>query len=374
MKRGAVGALGAWSVRILAFALLLAPRGSPGATWLGLVDTGQLFVSADAGATWTVRAALPVRDAVSLQARTSSTDLFLATRTGVVYRSEDAGVSWTARSAVPASDLAEMLILNSGAILLAGSTGTLYRSADAGVTFAAFATLTGSNFVSLTRNTDSFLYALTRTGEVYESTDVGSSWTARGALAVSNAVRIRAAGGVLYVLTETGEVARSANGGQDWNFVGTLSQTGMRGLTVDAGELVAATREGHAATSPDGVEWTWRGSLNQLQLVALAVDTPAVSGFDPPASSTGLWMSVPWPNPSRGGAATFAFRLDRGERVELELYDVGGRVVARRAAEVFAAGLQRVRWEPFPVQSGHYVARLRTSAGRTATQRWVVIR
>jgi photosystem II stability/assembly factor-like uncharacterized protein len=64
-------------------------------THFGLVDTGELFASTDAGANWTLRSTLRVRDAVALSAGASSTELFLASETGSIYRSDDAGMSWT---------------------------------------------------------------------------------------------------------------------------------------------------------------------------------------------------------------------------------------------------------------------------------------
>ena len=73
--------------RILAaLALMAAIAAEPAAsaTLLGLVDTGELYSSVNGGVTWTPLATLPVRDAVALAARLTSTDLFMASASGGV--------------------------------------------------------------------------------------------------------------------------------------------------------------------------------------------------------------------------------------------------------------------------------------------------
>ena len=51
-------------------------------TLYSVVSTGQLFASTDQGATWTVRASLPVQDAVGPMAGASASTLFLVARAG----------------------------------------------------------------------------------------------------------------------------------------------------------------------------------------------------------------------------------------------------------------------------------------------------
>jgi len=53
-------------------------------TLFGLINTGELYVSTNQGANWSIRSALPVRDAVALAAGSSSSQLYLASQSGVV--------------------------------------------------------------------------------------------------------------------------------------------------------------------------------------------------------------------------------------------------------------------------------------------------
>ena len=355
--------------------LLLAcvPLPALAVTLFGLIDTGELFSSLDNGVTWTVLSTLPVRDATALGARLSSSDLFLASRSGAVYRSTNAGASWGAVGAISTSDVADMTIRPDGAILLLTSTGAIHRSTDLGANFTALSVLTGANFCSLTFTTPEVrYYALTTTGEVYESVDAGATWAPKGAVAVSNARRIRALQSTLFVLTEAGDVYRSSDAGATWAAVGTLSQVGMRGLVRMGSALAAATREGHLATSADGVSWTWRGSMNQLTLAALASNEPATTGVEPqPEASIG--MGAPSPNPSSGGLSV-QLGFDRETDAQLVLYDIGGRAVARRPPQRFPSGVHSVSWDPQVARPGLYFLGVASGRDPSSTRRWVVVR
>lgn len=344
------------------------------ATLLGLIDTGELYSSANGGVTWTGLSTLPVRDAVGLQARLTTSELYLASRSGIVYQSLNGGASWSGVGTVPASDVEDLLVRIDGALMLLTASGSLYRSTDLGASFTGIAALTASNFVSLTQRTDARLYALTRTGEVYESTDLGVNWIAKSAITVANAVRIRSLGATLYVMTETGDIAKSTDAAASWSVVGTLSQVGMRGLVKNGATLVAASREGHVASSGDGVSWNWQGSINQLQLTALATNTPVTTGVEEPPLGGSHALGAPYPNPSQDGAGVFPVRLEREEAVALELCDLTGRVVARRGPELLPAGLHQVTWNPGVRRAGLYFARLHGESGSSAKRRWVVLR
>ena len=341
------------TLRALCAAVLLSwlPSAAPAATLYGLIDTGELFSSADGGVSWSPVSTLPVRDAVALAARLSASDLFLASRSGSIYRSMDAGANWAGVGAITASDLEDLAIRPDGVLLALTATGSLYASADLGASFTPQAALTGSNFVSLTYTTPAVkYYALTRTGEVYESLDGGASWIAKSAFIASNAVRLRAVQSSLYALAETGDVWKSDDGAASWTAVGTLSQVGMRGLARNGAALAAASREGHVATSADGAAWTWQGTMNQLTLTALASNEPATTdvGREPEAA---ISMGAPFPNPS-AGALSLSIRLSRGTEISLALHDVSGRLVTRRTQGALTAGPHVLAWNPGGLRSG----------------------
>lgn len=347
---------------------------SHAARLFALVNTGEIFMSADQGISWTIQSTVAVHDAVALQARLSSTDLYMASASGSIYHSADSGLNWNAVGAPPVSDLVDMTIRGDGDIVILTASGDIYRSDDLGATFTPLATLTASNFTSLTSRSDGRLLALTRTGEVYLSTDGGGSWVAEGVITTSEAVRIRSSGTTLHVITSTGDDYRSTDSGATWTAIGTLSQVGTVALAVDNGTLVVATREGHVATSADGTTWTWKGSTNQLTLTALDVDAPAVTGVGQPTAPS-LNVGAPWPNPARGGTAmSLAFTLSAPEAVTLRLVDAAGRLVAERPSEAYGEGTHTVLWDAGLPSSGVYFVRLETAQGLIEARRWVVAR
>lgn len=334
---------------------LLAAGAAHGTTLFGLVDTGELYASANGGANWAIRSTLPVRDAVALAAGASSEELFLASTSGSFYRSDDAGASWSVIGAVPAPDVTA-LASSPARLLLFTSSGTVFASTDGGTSFAAVGAITASDLVSATRM-DGSHFALARSGTVLRSDDDGATWGAIGALATSEAVELVALQGTLYALTASGDIGRSQDSGASWTFVGTLSQVGMTALLASNGELVASTAAGEIAASFSGTGWAWRGAVGQLTVRALANDTPTTTGVED-ARGAGVEFARPSPNPARE-SVTLSVNLPAASRITVGVYDVSGRLVARPLDdEILPAGLTVRRWRPGALEDGVYWARL----------------
>jgi photosystem II stability/assembly factor-like uncharacterized protein len=371
--RVVLGAAASW--------LALAAGPVPASTLLGLVDTGEIFASTDNGVSWNVHATLPVIDAVGIAAGATSSDLYLATESGTVYRSDDAGAGWTAVGAVPASDVTDMCVRPDEAVLLLTESGVVYVSTDQGASFAAQAALTGSNFVSLAIVSSDSLYALTRTGEVALSADGGDSWSTVGTMALSDAVNIRALESILYVLTGTGGIYRSEDRGSTWTPIATLSQVHMAGFAGDGTQLYAAVREGEVAASSDGVTWTWQGTINQLSVMALGTDKPAVSGVEmPPYRPHAFILGQNYPNPFGFGALItyIPFEIKLAGHVELRVYDAEGRLVNALLADELTANTYTIPWRGFDeegraVPAGTYFYELRHGSS-ISSRKAVVVR
>jgi len=363
---------------ILVTTLVLAITSSSAASILvGLVDTGEIYASDDSGASWHLLSTLPIRDAVSLCAGSSDSDLALATRSGAFFVSTDAGLTWSAHSAVAASDVAAMTPTDVGVLVLITESGTIWESTDEGAMFSPIAALPGIDHVSLTRGLSGMLFVLTESGAVFESLDAGISWQAAGAMPISDAVEIVSSGEDLYVLTESGEVWRCIDGDGFWQPAGDLSQVGMSGFVSDgAGCFYAASREGEVAVSSDGETWDWVGAINQLNVTALATDLPVVAvpgGGEVPVPFA---AGAPRPNPVGGAhsALTIPVSLLESDTVRIDCFDARGRWVAGRESEHIGGGdVFDITWEILPLPAGVFFARLSTGSGATASARWVVV-
>jgi hypothetical protein len=86
-----------------------------------------------------------------------------------------------------------------------------------------------------------------------------------------------------------------------------------------------------------------------------------------------LHLGPPVPNPSSGGAR-FSLMLRRADTVQLELFDLRGRRIARRAAESYSsAGWHELKWDPQGLPPGVYLVRLITGSGESAVARWTLL-
>lgn len=355
--------------------ITLGPGQAIAANLFGLLDTGEFYRSMNNGVTWSAIGTIPAHDAVGLAAGATPSELYLASRSGTIYRTTNGGTDWTAIGTVTASDVAGFVLGPYGDVLVLTRTGTLYSSSNQGANFSVVASLTGSDWVSLARGPLGRLYALTETGQVAESQDQGATWTTAGVITMYGAVAIRRSGAELYVLAKTGEVYRSLNYGVSWIPVGALSQGSMSALVELGGQLVAATKEGEVATSSNGASWSWIGTINQLNVMALGTDTPQVTGVETDAAPPRFQVLRPYPNPRVGaGGATFPFVLSKADNVRLELYDVQGRLRAVRLFESMAAGPAAIRWDPPGLTPGAYFVRFVSESGATAQVTWRLVR
>src|SRR5258705_12375368 len=101
-RGGAMSATRFWIALVAGLLLALAGRPASGASVYALIDTGELYVSCDNGATWTPRATLPARDAIGVAAAATPTTLSLVTRSRSAYRgSVGSRHFWTPAAGMP---------------------------------------------------------------------------------------------------------------------------------------------------------------------------------------------------------------------------------------------------------------------------------
>jgi hypothetical protein len=361
-SRAALGA-----ARAAAPLLLVIASAARATTLFGLVDTGELFESAD-GTTWSVRGVLPVRDAIGLVAVSSSAELVLASESGTVYRSTDGGLSWSALATLPAWDVRAIGASGSGDVFLATASGTVFRDTGSGA--VAVGAIPASNVTALTRlGIDTFVLA--ETGEVYRSGDEGVTWSVAGLLPVSNAIAIVALGGDLFALSAEGTVAKCSDLGATWTVVGSLSQVGMTSLLATTDRLYTTTAAGEVASSLDGTGWAWQGAINQLTVRGMAHDSPALGVDGPAAVARPIEFLPVRPNPTRG-AARLLLDLVEAADVTIEVFDAAGRFVDRPLDhERLPKGVTTQLWRPASIAPGAYFVRARFGM-REETQSVVV--
>lgn len=92
------------------------------------------------------------------------------------------------------------------------------------------------------------------------------------------------------------------------------------------------------------------------------------------AKALAFALAAPYPNPASGrGAVNIAFSLPAAADVDLTLYDLAGRAVARPAAGAFAAGEHDIAVPTANLAPGVYILRLKAGAN-TASRKLAVVR
>ena len=90
------------------------------------------------------------------------------------------------------------------------------------------------------------------------------------------------------------------------------------------------TDQEHVAITPQNAAWI----RSEMELGVTAVE---------PVQGAGVSLRMPWPNPS-SGAVRIGFSLARSEKVNVQIFSVDGREVARLARGVWSAGTHEVVW------------------------------
>ncbi|MEO0558774.1 MAG: binary toxin-like calcium binding domain-containing protein [Bacteroidota bacterium] len=251
-------------------------------------------------------------------------------------------------------------------------------------------------------------------GQVYRTTNGGDSWTP--VLRSHNTTDIEFAGGSTWYIPGAwgdtgGRILRSTDDGQTWTniVIPEITDGGRFGVfnssfsTPEVGYL--AVKQGILKTTDAGDTWSldpaFPGKLTRSVRAidtnrAIAVGEPEQGENEPPfillttsggtgsvivsneepaepiASSSRVTLEPNAPNPFRD-RTTVVYTLDAPGDVELAIYDLLGREVARLVDAPQAAGEHRVAFEARGMAPGVYVARL-VMGGEVATRRMTLVR
>jgi hypothetical protein len=103
------------------------------------------------------------------------------------------------------------------------------------------------------------------------------------------------------------------------------------------------------------------------------VNGNGVPGPDSPTILNKFSLSAPYPNPFNP-STRLTFGLPKAGRVELAVYDLNGRQVAKLVDEVKPAGTHRLTWDSNAFPAGVYLMRMETSTGFNAVTKAVLVK
>ena len=195
-----------------------------------------------------------------------------------VFVSTDAGSTWTQRSAVASRRVAQILVSPTDAnrVYVAGESG-FESSADGGATWTTVRAGEVSDAV-IDPNTANTLYINVRSDGLYKTTDGGTTWAklAGGAPSGADADWIRlaigrsgAAGSNLVLAKRSGTLYRSTDGGSNWTTLagshGGVSYhawCNLLAVAPDDDDIILAGGSGYERTSNGGTTWSGLGGLH----------------------------------------------------------------------------------------------------------------
>ena len=247
---------------------------------------GDVFESADAGASWSYKGNAGASNCVAIT--TNNTNLYVITSDGDVSKSTDAvGASWAAPKNCGLSEIVGAQY-NNGVLFVVSEKGTIARISDSdwGSNDWFYSTCGQSGVKCITALQGRILFVATCSGEIFKSTDVGVSW---GSGPISNIHQTGICGltstfdDKLWIVTETAEFATSTDTGETWS---SLTNTGLN--ACDVVDIVSdnldnvfifSSSSGVAKYSAKG--WLWKGNTGQVGIAGAVgkESAPLASGI-----------------------------------------------------------------------------------------------
>ncbi len=224
-----------------------------GSRLVAVVTGGQIYTSADSGATWTARDSNRSWMAVASSADGSK---LVAVANGGIYTSTDFGVSWTFRVAGNWRCVASSA---DGTKLVAGlASGNIFTSTDSGANWTSTSGTSG-NWLALASSGDgTVLLAGYAIGSIYFSIDSGVTWSTYSSSLNCTAVAVAADGGKLVAVVNTGNIYISSDAGNNWVTTGApFTNWTSLAASADGTKLAAGVANGPIFISNNGGV-TWR--------------------------------------------------------------------------------------------------------------------
>lgn len=223
-----------------------------------------------------------------------------------LFVSTDAGASWTQRTGLTSRRVAQVLVSSSDAarVYVAGQSG-FERSTDGGATWTTIRTGEVSDAV-IDPNTPATLYINVRSDGIYKTTDAGATWAklAGGAPSGVNADWIRlaigrsgTAGTNLVLAKRSGTIYRSTDGGTSWTtLAGSHGSSSFHewcnllAVAPDDDNVILAGGVGAERTANGGTSWSGLGGLHADH--HRATFAPSDSNFAYTSNDGGVYRST----------------------------------------------------------------------------------
>ena len=250
-----------------------------GTKLVATVNNGFIYTSTDSGSTWLLHNSSPINSALRWSAAASSSDgtklvatvgytPYFTSASGNIYTSAESGASWASRAAslawsgvaCSADGTKQVAVIYNGLIYTSTNSGVNWGSQSGSGTRFWTAVASSANGARLA--------AAVSGGNIYTSTNYGTNWAAQTGSGSQtwSALASSADGANLVAATSGGQVYTSSDYGTNWVAQTVSSTAGASWSSVasssDGSHLAAvysATAAGYIFTSDDfGATWSQR--------------------------------------------------------------------------------------------------------------------
>jgi len=360
-----------------------------------------VFVSTDAGTTWTTTAKVVAGSTMIPAVRVHKSRIYAGTFGQGVFVSTDRGASWQAFNqglvgGFADSQLRVMDLLARGDTLYAATAGSgpwIRNLATGGWSHYGnvLEPAQAGNMEALAASPTKLFACAGGNGDVYFRQPGDADWTfdqlfghVAAGLASQSAVWT---GNSWLVGTNIG-VFHSAAGQSPWDYIDFgLHPTFFSSFALHDGVVFTHFANGEGTgieySLDDGTTWLVLDRLPATFTFEIAAAGNTLYGGRvdglfrrsianvsvPPAEPQGLRFAIAGPNPMHG-EARFRIELPEAGRVRIGVFDLAGRRMAGGVDETLPAGANEVGWKADDLAPGVYLARV-NAGGRTGALRFV---
>ena len=247
-----------------------------GTKLVAVVNGGQIWTSADSGASWTNHASNQYWQSVA--SSTDGTKLVAAVRNGQIFASTDSGANWNSSNNSPSTNWQCVASSTDGTKLVAvANGGEIYTSYDSGTNW------NGNNFgfgwqsvASSADGTKLVVGGFWYRTNCLISTNSGVTWTGTTISVGEPVITVASSadGTKLFACMIGGDIWTSTDSGSNWTHVNRLMTPQFPlALSADGTKLVAVVYGGQIWTSANsGSNWTAEASTQNWKSVASSAD------------------------------------------------------------------------------------------------------
>ncbi|MCG2696417.1 FG-GAP-like repeat-containing protein, partial [Candidatus Parcubacteria bacterium] len=234
-----------------------------------VVEGGQIYISADSGATWTAKDAS--RDWVSVTMSADGVKQTAVVFGGQIYVSADSGATWTAKDstrnwrsvAMSADGTKQTAVVDGGQIYISADSGATWTAKDSNRDWRSVAMSADGTKQTVVNNL----------GQIYISVDSGATWTAKDASRDWVSVTMSADGVKQTAVVWGGQIYISADSGATWTAKDSNRGWQDVAMSADGTKQTAVVWGGKMYISIDsGSTWMENDSDRNWQSFTMSAD------------------------------------------------------------------------------------------------------